>query len=370
MPLKTLLITLNSLRQIRLLAAVLVILLNTLSLVSTQASTTSNTTVQLLITSNLGLVAPQLSVNPIRVRANEALSFTTTPLVYTDNSVAANIVCRIIITAPDTTRVRLQGVTNAGGFCNYTTSQTLASQGLNLLDGVLANVNQKIGFSSAIVEYVFGALTPTTNTVMYEVYVDQIVLNLYKDRPNEDIYSNTKMIIQADIRNPNPFDVQRVETVITMDPQKLNLVGNSVRVGNTIKGGKYASFQDFFEVKAEAQAGTTGNFQSSVEYLEPGKFKVVFTTMLSAQTIPLTFEVLPLTNNEVSISGTSTITASGVAAQSNLNLSPQTNPLRPIFDIIRTGGANFTALASLLTLIILGIFFVFKDKLEEEVKIR
>jgi hypothetical protein len=336
----------------------------------------TDTQVTLTITNNLTLVPPTLTVNPAKIRVGEDLSFTTTALTYSDSTIASDIVCRLIITAPNSSRVVLQGRTDANGFCNYNTNQTIGSQGLTLIEGNLANVNGLVGFSQAVVEYVFGTTNPTTNTVFYEVLGDQIVLDLYKDRPDIDIYPDQQMFIQADVRNPNPFDIQTVETTIQIS-DNLELVPNSVRVGSTIRGSKYSSnsfnFQSGVKVNAQSDGSTgnsPGNFQSSVQYLNNQSFTVAFSGMLSAQTIPVLFEVTPQNLSGTNISGTSVILSSGASDSAGLSLSPQDSEL-PIFTIIRTGGASFGPLILLLALIIIGIVFSFKPDLEEvEVKIK
>lgn len=192
------------------------------------------------------------------------------------------------------------------------------------------------------------------------VVVQNVDLKIYKNTPTDQIVLSRPVQIQADIRNPNNFTVEKIETIITIDTAKVEFVRDSARQG-TIDGVKYSSILDVLGLEVIAATNTT------LEFISDSQLKVTSFNVVAGETIPVVFNVTPKANIQNSITGKSDIinpvTNQSIAqAQAQTDLNPAVVP--PV--LVRTGGEIL--LVGLGLIIVIGVI-AFGPRIAKRLKV-
>ncbi len=213
----------------------------------------------------------------------------------------------------------------------------------------------------------------TVNPIAVVVPVIQNVqLTLYKEKQDVDILLNQPLKIQADIRNPNNFVVQKIETTINIDTTKLNFITGTAREGSIV-GNKYLSFLELnslvslFSITANAQTLPTATTVSFI-VLSDSQLKVTILNAQPNQTIPIVFDVTPKANLQNSIQGTTSIidTTTNLAVAS-ANAEIKITPAPTLLTLVRTGGYALPAIIISLGTIAVLFFVTRKRKLNVKI---
>ncbi len=122
------------------------------------------------------LSTPTFEINPNDLLLGDTVTFRLNPVTFDDGSVAAGLVCRLTLIAPDNTTIVLSGLTDAAGVCEYTAPdrstgwwsvQAAAQLAVDL--GNIEALNTFVGSGSGYAEVEYDGVTAITNTDSYDV---------------------------------------------------------------------------------------------------------------------------------------------------------------------------------------------------------
>jgi hypothetical protein len=170
-----------------------------------------------------------------------------------------------------------------------------------------------------------GTSTATVTTTV--TLIENIKIEIFKDRTNVATNINEPLVVQADVFNPNNSFIANSEAVYEVDANKLNIVANSGVVG-TITGTKYSALFSPIDANAQAASGITFN------YLSPTKLKVNYPFLAAASKFSITFKVTPLAIGAANINATGSIPRLGLSSTDQLGVELATVPQI----LVRTGG--------------------------------
>jgi Bacterial Ig domain len=196
-------------------------------------------------------------------------------------------------------------------------------------------------FTYTISDGAGGTATATVTVTITEI--ENIKIDVYKDRTNENTAVNQEVVIQADIKNPNTNSfITSSEATFEVDASKLEIIPNSAQIG-VITGTKYTKI--FEPISVQAAPSVT------FSYLSATKLKANIGFLNQNETLSITFKVKPLTTGLGNITGIAAIPRLNKSSQDSVNLDLNPIPFIPV--LVRTGGEILKFSGYIFTAIIL-----------------
>jgi hypothetical protein len=163
-----------------------------------QPAAKTDTTASLVIApANFSIVVSTFTIAPSSIYQGDNLVFTLNPVTYQNGGIAANLPCRMTLTAPDSSVVIIDGVTSVTGTCVYDTALSLASQGLILVSGDITKLNSAIGNGSGFATVTYNSSPTITNTAIYQVKAKTLLLGQLTINPKL-VNINGNLVFQLD----------------------------------------------------------------------------------------------------------------------------------------------------------------------------
>jgi hypothetical protein len=231
----------------------------------------------------------------------------------------------------------------------YTFTHTAFPSGLNCTESNAGQTGNVItctpSTSLPVGSYSFD-VTPddsyTTGTaVPFTVQLENpqnVVVEVFKDKPEASVQVGDSVMVQVDIKNPNPFAITTVSTIVDWDESKVEFKQNSLSE-NTIQGTKYSFLDSLFRigsVQAEANSGGVVSYPSS------NSLQINHASIPANTTYSYVFQVNYRTLGIGNINARSNIQSLDLGNSSDVTILNNTSSR----SLIRTGGAtNFVALA-------------------------
>ncbi len=183
-----------------------------------------------------------------------------------------------------------------------------------------------------------------------------VIIDVSKSKPNEQIALNDTVTIQGDITNPNPFPLSNVTTDFTIDTTKVNLVSGSGQEGQ-IGGTKYAALEmikKLFILDAQAASGAVITYPSAYTV------RVFLPVIPANTTFSYTFNVQSQNVGVGLITGNSTVQGLSLPSASD---QTSVGTVSTTSSLPRTGGQSMNViLVIFLAGLLAGILTLIKPK--------
>jgi Bacterial Ig domain len=170
-----------------------------------------------------------------------------------------------------------------------------------------------------------GTGTATVNTIL--IQIENIEIQIFKDRTNESTNINEPLTVQADVFNPNNSFIANSEAIYEVDATKLNIVPNSAQIG-VISGNKFSKFLGPIQANAQTVPNITFN------YLSATKLKVTYPYLSAGSKFSITFKVTPLVLGSANINAIGSIPRLGLTSTDQIGVTLANTPQV----LVRTGG--------------------------------